>query len=113
MFDNEGVATEVLANFITTGFRVAFQMMQPYAKNLGATLWRKVKADIACAWGGGSGWQEQPCSRFSAWSRDRSAWRRFAADMLVVHQFWIDGYKDFNFMRASAVVKRQSTFMAS
>ena len=32
---------------------------------------------------------------------------------LVVHQFWIDGYKDFNFMRASAVVKRQSTFMAS
>ena len=33
--------------------------------------------------------------------------------MLVVHQFWIDGYKDFNFMRASAVVKRQSTFMAS
>ena len=31
---------------------------------------------------------------------------------LVVHQFWIDGYKDFNFMRASAVVKRQSTFMA-
>ena len=46
MFDNEGVATEVLANFITTGFRVAFQMTQPYAKNLGATLWRKVKADI-------------------------------------------------------------------
>ena len=34
-------------------------------------------------------------------------------DNLVVHQFWIDGYKDFNFMRASAVVKRQSTFMAS
>ena len=34
-------------------------------------------------------------------------------DRLVVHQFWIDGYKDFNFMRASAVVKRQSTFMAS
>ena len=33
--------------------------------------------------------------------------------LLVVHQFWIDGYKDFNFMRASAVVKRQSTFMAS
>ena len=33
--------------------------------------------------------------------------------VLVVHQFWIDGYKDFNFMRASAVVKRQSTFMAS
>ena len=33
--------------------------------------------------------------------------------MLVVHQCWIDGYKDFNFMRASAVVKRQSTFMAS
>ena len=32
---------------------------------------------------------------------------------LVVHQCWIDGYKDFNFMRASAVVKRQSTFMAS
>ena len=36
-----------------------------------------------------------------------------ALKTLVVHQFWIDGYKDFNFMRASAVVKRQSTFMAS
>ena len=35
------------------------------------------------------------------------------ASLLVVHQCWIDGYKDFNFMRASAVVKRQSTFMAS
>ena len=32
---------------------------------------------------------------------------------LVVHQFWIDGYRDFNLMRASAVVKRQSTFMVS
>ena len=34
--------------------------------------------------GGGSDWQEQPCSRFSAWSRDRSAWRRFVADMLAI-----------------------------
>ena len=32
---------------------------------------------------------------------------------LVVHQFWIDGYRDFNLMRASAVVKRQSTRIAS
>ena len=40
--------------------------------------------------------------------RERERWHA-----LVVHQFWIDGYKDFNFMRASAVVKRQSTFMAS
>ena len=34
-------------------------------------------------------------------------------DTLVVHQFWIDGYRDFNLMRASAVVKRQSTRIAS
>ncbi len=39
--------------------------------------------------------------------------RKSITNALVVHQFWIDGYKDFNFMRASAVVKRQSTFMAS
>ena len=38
---------------------------------------------------------------------------RASVASLVVHQCWIDGYKDFNFMRASAVVKRQSTFMAS
>ena len=40
-------------------------------------------------------------------------WKENAEIDLVVHQFWFDGYKDFNFMRASAVVKRQSTFMAS
>ena len=49
--------------------------------------------------------------------RVRQEWDRIMRydfrPVLVVHQFWIDGYKDFNFMRASAVVKRQSTFMAS
>ena len=32
---------------------------------------------------------------------------------LVVRQCWIDGYRDFSLMRASSVVKRQSTRMAS
>ena len=48
-------------------------------------------------------------SKVAAEDHERQEWWA----RLVVHQFWIDGYKDFNFMRASAVVKRQSTFMAS
>ena len=84
MFDNEGVATEVLANFITTGFRVAFQMMQPYAKNLGATLWRKVKADIACAWGGGRAGKSNPVAGLVLGLGIVLPWRRFAADMLAI-----------------------------
>ena len=34
-------------------------------------------------------------------------------DVLVVRQRWIDGYRDFSLMRASWVVKRQSTRIAS
>ena len=34
-------------------------------------------------------------------------------DRLVVRQRWIDGYRDFSLMRASWVVKRQSTRIAS
>ncbi len=46
--------------------------------------------------------------RAVALQRTRSIARR-----LVGHQFWTDGYRDFNFRRASAVVKRQSTRILS
>ena len=45
--------------------------------------------------------------------REKQAKLRAERNSLVVHQFWIDGYRDFNLMRASAVVKRQSTRIAS
>ena len=45
MFDVEGVATEVLANFITTGCRAVFNLAHPCARNLGAMLRRRAKAD--------------------------------------------------------------------
>ena len=44
----------------------------------------------------------------------RFGWLMLAFDrVLVVRQRWIDGYRDFSLMRASWVVKRQSTRIAS
>ena len=45
MFDFEDVASEELADSITTGCRVVFKMAQPQAKTLGSLLWRRAKTE--------------------------------------------------------------------
>ena len=46
---------------------------------------------------------------FGTWKPDPAIFRH----ALVVHRYWIDGYKDLSLIRAPAVVKRQFTRMPS
>lgn len=70
MFDFEGITTEVVADFITTGCRAVFQVGQPFARRCGVAIGKRTVRFAAARWCGFRAlalWQQAAQIAFTAY----------------------------------------------